>query len=380
MLAAAAGGAELADLAGLAEEMRRRCAQPDTDGDDGGFADRWLRLDRTLHDAGRVEGDLTPQCTAALDAVLDAFSKKTGPEDTRTEGQRHHDGLEEACRQLIASGCVPDRAGQPTLIQLHMTLDQLRGLDGAAHAEAAWAARGPAAAPGSDCDATIVPVVSGHVDPAVLDQLTAALLSHDPARLGESAPPARYGPGSGYGGRSGFGAGSGFDLPSMPEPQPPHGQRSPYGPQSPKAAAVRRLILRHAADLLSGPAGLAAFLRTGLPDSTAAGSISLPLDVGRAAKTIPDHLRRAVIARDRCCRFPGCRQRPAACQAHHVKPRSQGGTTSLNNLILLCAFHHLTAIHRWGWHLTLHPDGTVTAVSPDQQRTLNSHGPPARAA
>ena len=87
LLAAAAGGAELADLAGLAEEMRRRCAQPDTDGDDG-FADRWLRLDRTLHGAGRVEGDLTPQCTAALDAVLDAFAKKTGPEDTRTKGQR----------------------------------------------------------------------------------------------------------------------------------------------------------------------------------------------------------------------------------------------------------------------------------------------------
>src|SRR5580704_1029022 len=195
LLAAAAGGAELADLGGLAEEMRRRCAQPDRDGDDG-FADRWLRLDRTLHGAGRVEGDLTPQCTAALDAVLDAFSKKTGPEDTRTQGQRHHDGLEEACRQLIASGCVPDRAGQPTQIQLHMTLDQLRGLDGAAAAEAAWAARGPAAAPGSDCDATIVPVVSGHVDPAVLDQLTAALLRHDPAfpwhdpaRLGEGVAP-----------------------------------------------------------------------------------------------------------------------------------------------------------------------------------------------
>jgi hypothetical protein len=128
-----------------------------------------------------------------------------------------------------------------------------------------------------------------------------------------------------------------------------------------------------------GPAGLAAFLRTGLLDG-AAGTVSLPLDTGQATKTIPDHLRRAVIARDRCCRFPGCRQRPAACQAHHLKPRSQGGATSLTNLILLCAFHHLTAIHRWGWQLTLHPDGTVTAVSPDQQRTLNSHGPPARAA
>ena len=116
-----------------------------------------------------------------------------------------------------------------------MTLDQLRGLDGAAAAEAAWAkaawaARGPAAAPGSDCDAVIVPVVSGHVDPAVLGQLTAALLSHDPA---------------------------------------PRSFLSPYGPRSPKAAAVRRVILRHAADLLSRQAGLAAFLRTGLLDGAA---------------------------------------------------------------------------------------------------------------
>jgi hypothetical protein len=144
-------------------------------------------------------------------------------------------------------------------------------------------------------------------------------------------------------------------------------------------ARVRRLILRHAADLLSGPAGLAAFLRTGLLPGPA-GTPSLPLDVGKATEQIPGHLRRAVIARDRHCAFPGCRQRPAACQVHHLRPRSKGGGTSLTNLLLLCAFHHLIAVHRWGWQLTLHPDATVTAVSPDGQRTLHSHGPPARAA
>ena len=42
----------------------------------------------------------------------------------------------------------------------------------------------------------------------------------------------------------------------------------------------------------------------------------------------------------------------------------------------VCGFHHLTAIHRWGWTLTLHPDGTTTATSPDGTRTLHSHGPP----
>jgi hypothetical protein len=366
LLAAAAGGADLADLAGLAEEMQRRCAGPDAD-DDGGFADRWLRLDLTLHGAGRVQGDLTPQCAAALQAVLEALGKKAGQEDVRSKSQRDHDAVEEACRRLIGAGCLPDRAGQSTQIQLHMTLDQLRGLEGASDAEAAWAARGPAAGPGSDCDASIVPVVSGHVDPVVLDRLAAAL-------RGE---PGFWQPSSGPG-RSGW----------QPAGQPPlawprsggslPGQL-PFGPGSPMGARVRRLILRHAADLLSGPTGLAAFLRTGLLPGPA-GTASLPLDVGKATEQIPAHLRRAVIARDRHCAFPGCRQRPAACQVHHLRPRSKGGSTSLGNLLLLCAFHHLIAVHRWGWQLTLHPDATVTAISPDGLRTLHSHGPPARAA
>ena len=43
------------------------------------------------------------------------------------------------CRRLIAAGCLPGRAGQPTTVQLHMTLDQLRGQDDTG-AEDAWAA------------------------------------------------------------------------------------------------------------------------------------------------------------------------------------------------------------------------------------------------
>ena len=133
LLAAAAGGAELADLAGLAEEMRRRLARPDSGGD--GFDERSLRLDATLGGAGRLDGDLTPRCTAALQAVLDTLGKKAGPEDIRTTAQRHHDALEEACRRLLASGCLPDRAGQPAQLQLQITLDQL--------ARAAGAGQGP---------------------------------------------------------------------------------------------------------------------------------------------------------------------------------------------------------------------------------------------
>jgi Domain of unknown function (DUF222) len=103
LLGAAAAGADLPDLDKLAEEMRRRCAPPD--GDDGGFPDRDLRLETTLGGAGKLDGDLTPQCTAALKALLEALGKKAGPEDLRTKRQRDHDALEEACRRLIASGC-----------------------------------------------------------------------------------------------------------------------------------------------------------------------------------------------------------------------------------------------------------------------------------
>src|SRR5215813_12847455 len=172
LLAAAAGGAELGDLARLAEEIRRQTARPDTD--DDGFDDRSLHLAKTFGGAGTLRGDLTPPCAAALAAVLEALGKRAGPEDLRSKWQRDHDALEEACRRLIAADCLPGRAGQPTQIMLHMTLGQLRGLPGGGAAEAAWAAA--VAGPGYDCDATLVPVVTGHLDTQLLDDLAAALL------------------------------------------------------------------------------------------------------------------------------------------------------------------------------------------------------------
>jgi len=45
---------------------------------------------------------------------------------------------------------------------------------------------------------------------------------------------------------------------------------------------------------------------------------------------------------------------------------------------LYCFFHHHIAIHKWGWTVTLNPDGTTTARSPDGTRVLRSHGPPPR--
>jgi hypothetical protein len=379
LLTAHAGGATLADLIGLVEEMLRRCAPPDKDKDDRGFTDRGVQLDLHFRGAGKLTGDLTPECAAAVMAGLDALSKKAGPADDRTPAQRRHDALEEVFRRVIAGGDLPDTAGQPTQILLHMTLDQVRALNGAA-AEAAWAAGRAAgdsepgwlssrkAAEGYSCDAQIQPIVSGHVDPAALAALTGSWLAgHGRPACTCGRCTCGTGPGSTGSGSTGSGLGYG-GLGSA-------GTGEPLSPQT-----MRRLqdtLLRYAADVLSGPAGLASYLRTRLPAAQFPPSASLPLDVGKVTHTIPGYLRRAVIARDRRCAVPGCRARPSRCHVHHIKPRSQGGTTSLGNLVLLCEFHHLTAIHRWGWTIALNGDGTTTFASPDGKRVFHSHGPPA---
>jgi HNH endonuclease len=87
-----------------------------------------------------------------------------------------------------------------------------------------------------------------------------------------------------------------------------------------------------------------------------------------------------VRRRDKHCRFPGCDLPAAGCEVHHIKHRKDGGGHALTNLVLLCRFHHLIAIHRWGWVFTLHPDGTTSTVSPDGTKTLHSHPSPVQAA
>jgi hypothetical protein len=399
LAAAARGGADLAGLAGLAQEMYERCHR-DGSGEvaDDGFADRSLWLGLTFGGAGRLVGDLAPGCSAALSAVLEALGKRAGPEDLRTTVQRRHDALEEACRRLIRSGMLPGRAGQPTQVLVHMTLGQLRALPGASAAEDVWAAArasqpGWLTGPEADaamCDATVVPIVTGHVDWAALDLLTEIFLaaSASPAagaglsgsdEVPGATPAARAsdGPGGPAPGSSDARSGCHRGGCTCPVREP----RS-LGRAALSAATrdrVRRALLGLAADALSGPNGLPARLRAAL-DGKPLAAVSLPLDIGAATETIPAHLRRAVTTRHPHCAFPGCGQPASACDIHHLIPRARGGPTALPNLVPLCSFHHQIAIHRWGWELRLKPDGTTTATSPDRTRTLHSHGPPSQAA
>ncbi|MGH3796265.1 MAG: DUF222 domain-containing protein [Pseudonocardiaceae bacterium] len=61
------------------------------------------------------------------------------------------------------------------------------------------------------------------------------------------------------------------------------------------------------------------------------GGDSEPLDVGRAMRTVPRGIRRALVARDRGCSFPGCDRPPGLCDGHHVQFWADGGPTSVAN-------------------------------------------------
>jgi len=66
----------------------------------------------------------------------------------------------------------------------------------------------------------------------------------------------------------------------------------------------------------------------------------LPIDVGRKQRIVPERLRMALHVRDRFCRFPGCGVPAHRTEAHHYEHWAFGGETSLDNLLLLCGFHH----------------------------------------
>jgi hypothetical protein len=309
---------------------------------------------------------MTPEATAALHAVLDVLSRKCGKEDTRSEAERMHDAMHEAMNRLLgAHDLLPKKGGAPTTALVHMSLADLRRLDEDSEMESAWAERiaqewtghraanaviagdggawisGPAAA-GIACDAALFPVVTGNPD-----------LGHLRALI---------------------------DL-CVEFWHTEHADPEAEGRVADRAANARLMeelickILGKVADILSGQPGLASMLRRGLA-GPGLGGPSLPLDVGDT-DTIPWHLRKAVDLRDQHCAWPGgCDRAATECEPHHIIHRCDHGRTCIANLMNLCYFHHHVLIHREGWTLKLHPDGTSQATSPDGTRVLRSHERP----
>ena len=103
---------------------------------------------------------------------------------------------------------------------------------------------------------------------------------------------------------------------------------------------------------------------------------SHPLDLGRSQRLFTGPLRRALILRDRGCAFPGCPRPPSWCQGHHIRHWVDGGSTSLDNGVLLCGKHHRT-VHAGDWTVHLGQDKRPWFtpppwLDPDHQPRLNT--------
>ena len=259
-------------------------------------------------------------------------------------------------RRLVAANLLPERAGQPVKAWVHISLADLMLLDVGSALQEQWTARvrerwaahrAKASETGASdgawldgdaagaiaCDAAMAPVVTGDVNVDALDDLVRLCVELDGRRDG--APDAAW-------------------------------------------AALEQAVIGKAVDLLSGPGGLASFLRRRLLGARLGGP-SLPLDIGYA-ETVPAGIRNAVLLRDRHCQWAGgCTQPAGACEVHHTRHKAHGGTTSVKDCVLLCWYHHQVVIHRQGWTLVLNPDGTTTAWNKDKTKVLHSHSPPAEA-
>jgi hypothetical protein len=97
-----------------------------------------------------------------------------------------------------------------------------------------------------------------------------------------------------------------------------------------------------------------------------------PLNVGRRTRSIPPAIRRALNARDKGCRFPGCTH-TRYVDAHHVHHWAHGGETSQRNLVTLCRFHH-RLVHEGGITIQILDDGAFRFTRPNG-RTFDSVPP-----
>ena len=212
LIAAARSGADERALAAICAEIVYRTAPPDPEDERDKDLDRGVSFETTFDGAGVLRGDLTPQCAAMVQAVLDALSAPAGGGDLRTRPQRYHDALAEAMRRLLASDLLPRRAGQPVKALVHVSFADLCQLDAGSALQdawigeyrARWAARRAAAsvatgdggawlagdqARAAAGDAMIIPVVTGDIDAGAVQELIALCVSYHRLRTAPGPAP-----------------------------------------------------------------------------------------------------------------------------------------------------------------------------------------------
>lgn len=347
-----APGLDTARFRQFAEEVAYRA---DPDAADEREQRRWdkrhLSFGLTLDSTGMLSGTCGDAVSyEILRTAAEAFSPPGGQGDGRTAAQRRMDGLVAACKAALDAGTAPERHGAAPHITVLVKDETL--------------AQATAQAP-SDGTAP------GQADPVPPDPPAGASsgpITGSPLGLITGAPPGLITP-----------------APDLTTPAP--GLVTP--PPSLITGAPGRItgtpgLITGAPRLIRGaPPGRSGHgtlltarqvlgLCCGAQISAIRWADGLPLDVGRTARTETPGLRRALEARDQGCRWTECGALAAWATAHHIRPWSQGGATSLDELALFCFVHHHHFIHTLGWTITGNPNATLYLTHPGGWVTLES--------
>ncbi len=250
-----------------------------------------------------VRGRLTPEVGAAvrraLDAALDAERREAGSDGAAgdaandvadgmapTPAQRRADALGAVAECALAGGLDKGTAGDRYQVVVHVDADTLAtSLNASASDMVAGDGSGTDAARDAGGRQPGLYVPAGTYKPGS----AAAGTANEAARAGSAVVPAAAR------GQSALDEAGGIHVCAETARR--------------LACDAAKVTMRH------GPAGEV-------------------LSVGRRTRTISPALRRALAARDRHCRFPGCRA--TRCDSHHVRHWAHGGETALSNLVLLC--------------------------------------------
>jgi uncharacterized protein DUF222 len=386
ILATACASLRPSDLARLCERIR---AYVDPDGPEPDPGADFERRSVVLSRSGRMlllRGLLDPEAGAALRSALDALMTAPAVDDFRTAPQRRADALAELARQSLNHGQLPTVGGiRPHLGILITPSTLLHG-----HSPIPEPEQTPAQPDHDDGDHG-----DDQHDQDWSDDLDYSEACHDDVEPDEcdsqldEDEPSEAEPHQ---------AERDHEDQDQPEHEHDHAEPTPAeqehtGCWGGDAGVASSKDTAQVSALLAGippprqpawlewfgevPAALAQRLacdasvwRVVLDPRT-----GLPLDVGRSMRLVPHWMRKALHARDRGCRWPGCTSPGAWTDCHHLDPWYLGGRTIIDRLIQLCRWHHVR-VHEGGWRIELdrysgelavyRPDGSPYEIAPSQ--------------
>ena len=299
---------------------------------------RRVSLGQLLDGSWHLDGRLDAEAGALVQTALDSLSRPLGVSDQRPAWHRRADALAEICAQYLNTGLAPTSGGVRPHLQITITAaDLLNATTGSPGTNANTNGNGPRMAePNATKPSTTNPGTGAALGTARSCTGTGTGTGTGARWDAPNCGTARTSADHAHGGTRDQ-ADGGDDLPSTPA------RRRANSDDVDKALQ----ILREAAGLGdlngAGPIPPTIWHRL-LCDSDIRRVVldpdSMPLNVGRATRLATGAQRAALIVRDKGCAHPGCHRPASWTDAHHIQWVRNGGKTNLDNLVLLCRYHH----------------------------------------